>query len=403
MRIDIEQFASRLLGPVPGRERDRHVIVFFLGNAGPHGHRPELQRIAESILERVSGFMIWTPNSGNFARRGCAVDFGSGLFAATPELDEVMKHATTIVAIENSLSGFATRDGAALANKQLIHVGETVPPRPADARGDHVEGDALEVLRMLECELGRRLALVERPPVFRIHPRAVLRALNQELPKQSMLFMDICAAGMAYAGQEIRLRPGQFYELDVEQNGCMGQAFGEAIGARYGAPKQVGIACVIGDGTFCMVPSGSLHRLSISGRGGGFALTVLENGGFDFVRQGVEKGGIAVEGLEKQSGIAGLDEAKRRVERGTVGVYADSDKPDFVAAGALWRCEAYRCTSLAEYRRGLKNAFSAQRPVILEVPINTAFRAPIGDRSASIAKLFGEDSRVAQRQEVERS
>lgn len=389
--IDIDELASRMLGPVPGRDpSERHVILFFFGNAGSHGHRPDLQRVTERVIELVSGFFARTPNTPNFARHGCPGDLGSGLFAGTSDMDEVMKRVTLVVAVENLLSGFATRDGTALEGKQVIHIGETTAVLPSDAPGDRVDGDALLIMTELEHALGRQLAQSGASlPAFRSHPRSVLHVLNEELPARVMLFVDISAAGMAYAGQVIRLGTNQYYELDVEQNGCMGQAFGESIGARYRAPRDVGVACLIGDGTFCMVPSGTLHRLSISGLGGGFALTILENGGFDFVRQGVENGGIAVDGLERPSDVKALQEAKRHVEARTLGVYDQSNKPDFVAAGALWRCDAHYCSTLAVYRRRLKEAFAGTRPVILEVPIDTAYRAPIGDRSASIARLFG--------------
>jgi thiamine pyrophosphate-dependent acetolactate synthase large subunit-like protein len=387
--MNVEAVVSCMLEPVLAGGSERHSILFFFGDAGPHGHRPELDAVAERILELVSGFVARTSNTPNFMRRGAPADAGSGAFTGTPELIEIMKHSTLVVAIENALSAFATRDGAALAGKRVIHLGETVPPRAGAASADHVPGDALGSLLQLERELARRLAEAgpERP-VFPMHPRAVVRVLNEELPRSAMLFIDICAAGMAYAGQ-LRLSAGQCLELDVEQNGCMGQAFGESIGARLGAPKEVGIACLIGDGTFKMAPTGSLHSLAISGRGGGYALTVLENGGFDFVRQGVENGGIAVDGLEHAGTLESLANAERHVEGKAIGVHTHDQKPDFVAGGALWRCEARLCSSLAEYRRNLRNAFSASRPVILEVPINPVFRAPIGDRSASIAKLFG--------------
>ncbi|HEY3494282.1 MAG TPA: thiamine pyrophosphate-dependent enzyme [Polyangiaceae bacterium] len=388
--MNIETLVSCCLEPLVEGGSERHSILFFFGDAGPHGHRPELDAVAERILELLSGFAARTPNTPNYLRRGAPVDAGSGAFTGTPELLEIMKHTTLVVAIENALSGLATRDGALLAGKRVIHLGETVPPRPAGAREARVPGDALESLLQLERELKRRLADARaEPPVFPMHPRAVLRILNEQLPRRAMLFIDISAAGMAYAGQEIRLCAGQSLELDVEQNGCMGQAFGESIGARYGAPKDVGVACLIGDGTFKMAPAGALHSLAISGRGGGYALTVLENGGFDFVRQGVENGGIAVDGLEHASALENLAKSPRRVEGKAIGVYARDRKPDFVAGGRAWRCEARRCSSLAEYRLNLRNAFSSATPVLLEVPINRLVRAPIGDRSASIAKLFG--------------
>lgn len=351
-------------------------IVIFLGDSGQRAAQAALRRAAERLAERVSGYVLRTPDTPNYALRGQATDFGAFSFAATPETAEVVAYATLVLAVENPLRAFATRDGTAFQGKTVIHCGAGRPDAPSCRVDDHLTGDAVTLLRQLEAELGRRLrsrrgrAARHTPAIFRLHPRAVLRTLSDELGKRSMLFMDVTVAGLPYAQQELHVSPTQVYDQDIEKTGCMGVAFGKSIGARYAACREVDVACVIGDGGFRMVNSGELHALSISGLGAGYVLLVLENGGYQFVKQGVEAGGLRVAGE-------------------VIGTYDAEHKPDFTAAGPLWCCESERVTSIAHLRRALRRAFLAAVPVILEVPIDAAFAAPIGDRSAAIAKLFG--------------
>ncbi|MFO1035759.1 MAG: 5-guanidino-2-oxopentanoate decarboxylase [Geminicoccaceae bacterium] len=164
----------------------------------------------------------------------------------------------------------------------------------------------------------------------------VLDALRRALPPEGLVFTDMTQ--IAYTGCALFPCPGPRRWFFPAGYGTLGFALPAAIGGKLAAPDKPVVA-LVGDGgfQFTLQELGTAveQRLPI-------AILLWNNDSLAMIRDGM-------------------------VERGIPEIGVNQHNPDFQALATAYGCHAVRPLNLADIERALKDAFSRDRPTLIEV------------------------------------
>jgi acetolactate synthase-1/2/3 large subunit len=317
-----------------------------LSPGAEYGH-PELQ---ESCIGRYS-----------FGRRSHAV--------------EVVVLADVILGLNVDFSEFVSRGLQDFRDKPVIHVFDDdrkflcglrpavsvrLPPQLATAQIQ----DAL-------CRLPFRARTpwfeprtsdvpIPQPVVGVVHPRAVVRALQQTLPSDVTVALDI-GGFTAHVLCDLFLGAGQRLFCPIEREGVMGEALLAALGL-HDADESRRVLAIVGDGGFSMVPPEVQRAAEARAR---MTILVWQNAGFQAVEEGLCQAFGPEHGLPS-------------------GVWTEP-VPDFVRIAEGWGAEASLATDEAGLRRALTCAFDSEGTYVVVVAVDPTVTSPMQDRYEQVA------------------
>lgn len=213
----------------------------------------------------------------------------------------------------------------------------------ADAR------DGLVALREAMSDIdadphwGDRLVAARRwaaDEIDKVQPQgAFVEALRQGMDDDAILVSDLTQVGyLSSVAYEIR-SPGTYFAPGYQ--GTLGYAFPTALGAKVARPDRQ-VVCIAGDGGFgwCLQELATAHQYGIA------ATTVVFN----------------------DSAFGNV----RRIQRETFGgryISSELANPDFVRLGQSFGVDATRVSSPEALVEALRAARRADRPALIEVPV----------------------------------
>jgi acetolactate synthase I/II/III large subunit len=333
--MDAIKRAASILG------RAERPLIMVGGGALDAG--AELLAVAEALEAPVSSF-----------RRGRgAIPTTHRLAVSLTEGHRYWKDADAVLAVGTRLywqqSNWGVDDGLAIVRLDVD------PEEPARFRRPacSLVGDAATVLRALLCELpahnrerprrdaelgAHRAWFDER--IGRLEPQmAFLRAIRAALPDDGIYVEDVTQVGfvsrLAFPVYRVRtyLSPGY--------QDTLGWSYGVALGAQAALPGRKVVA-VAGDGGFMYqaqeLATAVRHNLPV-------VVVVFDDGAFGNVRR------------------------IQREQYGNRLIASDLASPDFVQFAESFRVRAWRATTPDALERVLREAFAANVPGLVHVPV----------------------------------
>lgn len=192
---------------------------------------------------------------------------------------------------------------------------------------------ASRVEEMTALKTAARQELLERVP----EEMALMDTIRSALPRDAIISAQSIAGHWARYALEM-YQPSSFLFANVF--GSMGFAFHAAIGAKVACPDRP-VAAFCGDGGFLF---GCGEMATIAHYGLNMPVVVFNNGGYKI-----------------------LNNTQRRRFGRTIGTELTS--PDFVKLGESFGFRALRANGAKELGPALKDALAADRPTLIEVPI----------------------------------
>ena len=309
---------------------------------GALGAGPEVQAIAEMLHAPVSSF-----------RRGRGViPTDHPLAVSFTEGHGLWKTADAVLAIGTRLywqqSNWGVDDNLAVIRLDIDPDEISRFRRPACG----LLGDAAVTLRALIAELGRRnggwaanpdLPAVRTAFADRLArhepPMAFLRAIRAALPPDGIYVEDVTQVGFASRLALPVHAPRTF--LSPGYQDTLGWGYGTALGAQAAAPGRK-VVLATGDGGFMFqaaeLATAMHHRLPL-------VAVVFDDGAFGNVRR-----------IQAQ-------------QYGNRLIASDLTNPDFVRFAESFGMAAYRATTPDALEAALRQAFAANAPALVHVPV----------------------------------
>jgi acetolactate synthase I/II/III large subunit len=248
------------------------------------------------------------------------------------------------------------------AKASLTSLAEIVTARPGEARTANTPW--LERLfrgRTVWCEYQNGFAGSDQVP---LRPERVMRALSRALPEDAILASDVGVHHNWIIQLFETVRPRQL--LHSWGFAAMGFATSGILGAKLAAPDRPCVA-VVGDGSFLMTP----HALATAVEYDIPAVWVVWNNyGFCSIR-------------DIQCGMFGGRELATSFARNRA---RDLYSPDFAMLAKSFGVAAHAISRADELEDALTAAVAANRPYLIEVPVDREIR-PIGTGSWELPPL----------------
>jgi acetolactate synthase-1/2/3 large subunit len=182
-----------------------------------------------------------------------------------------------------------------------------------------------------------------------MRPERVCRELSEALPDDAIVVVDTGHSGM-WTGQMLELRSSQTY---IRAAGSLGWAFPASLGAKCAAPERP-VLCFTGDGGFFYHAT----ELETAARYGINAVILVNN---NFSLNQDERPFMAAYGGEQHEGFE---------------MWQFSRQTNLAAMAESLGCLGIVVQKPAELKPALARAFSANRPVLLDVRTDIKAMAP---------------------------
>jgi acetolactate synthase I/II/III large subunit len=194
---------------------------------------------------------------------------------------------------------------------------------------------------------------------FPLKPQRVVSELRDALPDSAVVFTDIGNSLTWIERGFVVRRPGAV--VSMSGLAAMGSGVAGAIGGKLAAPDRP-VVCVCGDGDFQMT---GMEVLTATSYGIPVVWVIMSNERLGMIHD--------IQVLSYQG----------RVEA------ADLRNPDFVALGRAMHADAYRISHAGELCDVVRSTLQAQRPTVIDVPIDATEQPPMKPRMLALQRSIG--------------
>jgi thiamine pyrophosphate-dependent acetolactate synthase large subunit-like protein len=317
---------------------------------------------------------------------GAAVALSPGVEYSHPELEascigrysfgrragaaNVVEQADVVLGLNVDFSEFLSRGLHDFRGKPVIHLFDDPRKflrgvRPAASARVALHA-AIDELQAALCQLPIRArpswferdrgdANVPEAAPGTMHPREVVRCVEQTLPADATISLDI-GGFTAHVLSELGLGAGHRLFCPIEREGVMGEAMLAALGM-HDADESRRVLVIVGDGGFAMVPAEVQRAIEAGAR---LTILIWQNCGFQAVEEGLRQAFGPDHGLPS-------------------GVWSQP-VPDFARIASGWGAEAHLATDAVSLRRALKHAFAKDGTSVVVAVVDPSVVSPMQDR-----------------------
>ncbi|WP_163971834.1 thiamine pyrophosphate-binding protein [Oceanobacillus halotolerans] len=278
-----------------------------------------------------------------------------GNFAATPQVEELLKKSDLLISIGVRFRGGETLDWTLPVPENHINI--DLNPNAFNRNFDTMctlVGDAKAVLQTINSDLSSKelnpdTAYVDEVKSVRqavrhdlrsqVEPYGEVAAIMQEhMPENSILVTDVTIPGYTWGNKLININEPRNY-LHMTGGG-IGQGLPMAIGAKIAQPEKP-VVLIAGDGGF-MVNAGEM--ISAIQEETPITVVLFDDGGYGILRYYQEAA------------------YNRRTS-------VDLQNPDFVMMATSMGFEAEKVSSVEEFKEGFANAIASKKPSLVVVDV----------------------------------